>query len=320
MARQLFLQISILISLLGPSLSHSDAPTPGNGFIMVEGGPIWYEVGGEGEGVPLVTLHGGPGGRSCGFDRFYDAGMNRPIVRYDQLGTGRSGRPNDLNLWTVERYVEELHSLRAELGLDEIHLLGHSWGGALAGAYVLEKGTEGIASIIFSSPLLSTPAWIEDANFLRSQLPPDVQQVLDEHEAAGTIDSDEYQRATAVFYSRHVTRRDGEPRTPNPDCAGQVGNDVIYNYMWGATEFNATGTLLDFDLTPRLHEIDVPVLFMAGEYDEARPARMREFSQLIPDSKLVIIPDAAHSALGTKTKDYISAVREFLNGVDPVRP
>ena len=90
--------------------------------------------------------------------------------------------------------------------------------------------------------------------------------------------------------------------------------------MWGATEFNATGTLLDFDLTPRLHEIDVPVLFMAGEYDEARPARMREFSQLIPDSKLVIIPDAAHSALGTKTKDYISAVREFLNGVDPVRP
>ena len=208
MARQLFLQISILISLLGPSLSHSDAPTPGNGFIMVEGGPIWYEVGGEGEGVPLVTLHGGPGGRSCGFDRFYDAGMNRPIVRYDQLGTGRSGRPNDLNLWTVERYVEELHSLRAELGLDEIHLLGHSWGGALAGAYVLEKGTEGIASIIFSSPLLSTPAWIEDANFLRSQLPPDVQQVLDEHEAAGTIDSDEYQRATAVFYSLHVTRRD----------------------------------------------------------------------------------------------------------------
>ena len=125
-------------------------------------------------------------------------------MRYDQLGSGRSGRPDDPSLWTVARFVEELHVVRQQLGLGQMHLLGHSWGGALAAAYVLEKGTEGIASVILSSPLLSTPMWIEDANYLRSLLPSDVQQTLTEHEAAGTIDSDEYQAASDVFYERHV--------------------------------------------------------------------------------------------------------------------
>ena len=78
-----------------------------------------------------------------------------------------------------------------------MHLLGHSWGGSLAAAYVLEKGTDGIASVILSSPLLSTRMWIEDANYLRSQLPEDVQRTLTEHEHAGT--SHGYSGGSCVF-------------------------------------------------------------------------------------------------------------------------
>ena len=98
-------------------------------------------------------------------------GDQRPIIRYDQLGSGRSGRPDDLSLWEVARFVEALDIIRQELKLKQFHLLGHSWGAALAGAYLVGKGTSGVASVIFSSPLLSTPLWIEDANYLRSQLP-----------------------------------------------------------------------------------------------------------------------------------------------------
>jgi proline iminopeptidase len=62
-----------------------------------------------------MVLHGGPGGRICGYSRLDILGSERPVVRYAQLGSGRSGRPNDLSLWTVERFVEELHVVRREV-------------------------------------------------------------------------------------------------------------------------------------------------------------------------------------------------------------
>ncbi len=304
---------ALLLALCSAGISREN-PQPGQGFIEVPGGPVWYRVSGTGPGIPLLVLHGGPGGRICGYSRLDILGNARPIVRYDQLGSGRSGRPDDSSLWTVERFVEELHTVRQQLGLDEMHLLGHSWGGSLAAAYVLEKGTDGIASVILSSPLLSTRMWIEDANFLRGQLPEDVQRTLTEHEQAGTTDSEEYQAASDVFYERHVFG--GERAESPPECDGAPPGRFVYETMWGPTEFHATGTLIDFDVTDRLHEIDVPVLFIAGQFDEARPERVAEFQKLIPGSKLVVILDAAHGTLSKKPDEYRGILENFLDSVE----
>ena len=92
--------------------------------------------------------------------------------------------------------------------------------------------------------------------------------------------------------------------------------EFVYEYMWGPTEFSATGNLLDFDVTNRLHEIDVPVLFIAGQFDEARPERVAEFQKLIPGSKLTIILDAAHSTLSKKPNEYRNVVETFLDSVE----
>lgn len=307
---------TLLLALCSNGISRAD-PLPGQGFIDVPGGPVWYSVAGTGPGIPLMVLHGGPGGRICGYSRLDALGDQRPIVRYDQLGSGRSGRPNDLSLWTVERFVEELHVVRQELGLEQMHLLGHSWGGALAAAYVLAKGTDGIASVILSSPLLSTPLWIDDANYLRSLLPADVQKTLTEHEEAGTTDSEEYQAASDVFYERHV--RGGERVDSPAECDGAPSGRFVYEYMWGPTEFHATGTLIDFDVTDRLEEIDVPVLFIAGEFDEARPERVAEFQKLVPGAKMTVILDAAHGTLSRKPDEYRKVVESFLESVEDKR-
>ena len=306
--------LALLIAALCPGGFCRAGPEPGQGFINVPGGPVWYQVRGNGPGLPLLVLHGGPGGTSCGFSPLEALGDERPVIRYDQLGSGRSGRPDDATLWQVDRFVEELHTVRTELGLERFHLLGHSWGGALAAAYVLEKGTDGIASVVLSSPLLSTPLWIDDAMLLRSQLPDDVQQALAKHEAAGTTDSDEYRIAGNVFYERHVYG--GESIDPPAACDGAPWNQSVYEYMWGPTEFRATGNLVDFDVTDRLHEIDVPVLFNAGEHDEARPERLAEFAKLVPDSQLVIIADAAHATLSRKPEEYRSAIEAFFDSVE----
>ena len=284
------------------------------GFVEVPGGPVWYRAVGSGSGVPLLVLHGGPGGTSCGFSLLEPLAGERTLIRYDQLGTGRSGRPDDLSLWTVERFVEELHTVRQALGLDRMHLLGHSWGASLAAAYVLEKGTDGIVSLTLSSPLLSTPRWIEDANLLRAQLPADVQQTLSEHERAGTLDSGAYQAASEVFYERHVY---AGPKPPEHDsCAGAPWNPVIYGHMWGPTEFHATGTLLDFDVTPRLHEIDVPTLFLTGEFDEARPETVTAFQALVPGARFEVIEGAAHYTIAKQPERYMEVLETFLDGAE----
>jgi proline iminopeptidase len=315
--------IVVLISVHASTFIYAAESLRTQGFVVVPGGPVWFEVDGisdtaeledeEGE-IPLVTLHGGPGGTSCGFTRLYGLGKGRPVLRYDQLGTGRSGRPNDMSLWTVGRYVDELHILRQKLGLEQIHLLGHSWGGALAAAYVLEKGTKGIVSLTLSSPLLSSPAWMEDANYLRAQLPAAVQQVLDEHEAAGSTDSDEYAAATDEFYRRYV--RGGDSLEPLAACAGADGNNVIYEYMWGETEFNATGTLVDFDVTDRLDEIDIPVLLIGGEFDEARPERLAQFQDMLPNAQLETIDAAAHGTISRQPEAYRKRLEAFLSAAE----
>ncbi len=306
--------LSTLLLALCSTVLSKEGPQAGQGFIDVPGGPVWYQVAGDGPGIPILVLHGGPGGTSCGYTLLEPLGETRPVVRYDQLGTGRSGRPEDLSLWEVERFVDELDVVRRSLGLEQMHLLGHSWGASLAAAYVLEKGTQGIASLTLSSPLLSTPLWIKDADILRQQLPDDVQQTLTEHEQAGTTNSDEYRQATDLFYERFMYA--GERLEQPASCAGAPRSKVIYEYMWGPTEFFATGNLLDFDVTDRLHKIDVPVLFITGEFDEARPETVADFQKLIPGSQFEIIEDAGHASYRKKTDQYLRILKEFFTSVE----
>jgi proline iminopeptidase len=287
------------------------------GFVQVPGGPVWYRITGEGKGTPVLALHGGPGGTSCGFLALAPLAQGRRVIAYDQLGSGRSGRPADPTLWQVERFVEELHAVRKKLGLRRIHLLGHSWGASLAAAYVLSKGTQGIVTLTLASPLLSTPDWIRDAEELKRQLPAEVQATLRQHETAGTTNHPDYRRAEAEYTRRFVRR--SAPAPPNPACAESVRNNHIYEKMWGPTEFYATGTLRSFDLTPRLASLRLPVLLMTGEFDEARPATAARYQKLIPGARLQVIPGAAHALFSDNPGRTLEALGEFFRTHDRPR-
>ena len=146
--------------------------TSSNGYISFRGYRTWYETRGDLRGgVPLVLLHGGPGIPGNSYDPLMtQLAKRRPVVRYDQLGCGRSDRPNDRSLWRVETFVEELATVRTALQLDEIHLLGHSWGGTLALEYMLTRPA-GVRSLVLSSTLSSTRFWVEEARRLREAMP-----------------------------------------------------------------------------------------------------------------------------------------------------
>ncbi|MCF0056259.1 proline iminopeptidase-family hydrolase [Dyadobacter sp. CY356] len=288
---------------------------PGEGFVEVKGGRIWYKVVGTGKGVPLLLIHGGPGSRSCeGIPGYSTLGDDRPVIFYDQLGSGHSDRPTDTTLWQLPRFVDEIDALRKALDLKELNILGSSWGGTVAVEYMVTKKPKGVKSVIFAGPLISTSKWMRDAKILISQLSKPVQDSINKYESLKIYDHKSYAAATDTFNINYLSRKPGA-RISAPDCAGSgKGNGEIYRYMWGPTEFNATGTLKNFERTPNLHEITVPVLFVTGRFDEARPETMYEFQKEIPGSKVEIIENSGHNKIRDNPEQYLTAIRNFLNG------
>jgi proline iminopeptidase len=284
------------------------------GFVKVSGGSVWYRKAvGEGNLTPLLVLHGGPGFSSLPLHRLDKLANGRDVFYYDQLGAGYSKGPTDPSLWQLDRFVEELWQVRQELGLEEVHILGHSWGTTLLAAYLLTKPA-GVKSATFSSPCLSAPRWAEDANRLLKQLPQDAQEIIAKCEAEGDTNSEEYKAAMKEFSKRFICRIevDSQERAK----VSELGNLEVYNTMWGPSEFCVTGNLKDFDCTPRLHEIELPSLFLCGRYDEATPESTSYFSSLVPNSKLHIFEESAHSGYREQPEEFVQVVKEFMESVE----
>lgn len=283
------------------------------GYVDVEGGQVWYRKAGFGDETPLLLLHGGPGAPSCYLNPLEGVSVDRPVIFYDQLGAGQSDRPTDISLWTIDRFVQELDDVRDALGLDYVHICGHSWGTMLAVDYMLTK-PEGVRSLILASPALSARRWAEDAERLLAQLPEDLRNAVKNHDAAGTTDDPEYQEAITEYYGRYFSRSD--PWPPDLVRAFEDLNTDVYELMWGPSELAATGTLKDYEREEMLPDLDLPVLFTAGRYDEATPETVEHYKSLVPGSEIAIFENSAHMTMLDEPEANVEVVRKFLGDVD----
>ncbi|MFN8590406.1 MAG: proline iminopeptidase-family hydrolase [Thermomicrobiales bacterium] len=290
------------------------------GTIPFRGYQTWYRVVGEGEEpgkLPLLLLHGGPG---AAYDYLESleamADTGRRVIFYDQLGCARSSIPEAKpEMWTVELYIDEINTLRDALGLDRIHLLGQSWGGMLAMEYALTQ-PPGLESMTVASSPASMVQWVEEANRLREELPPDVQQTLLRHEAAGTTDSPEYEEAMMAFYRRHVCRVDPMPEYVQRTFASIAKNPEVYYTMNGPSEFHVVGTLKEWNIIPRLGEIRVPTLVTSGRFDEATPLIAETVRSGIPGAEGVIFEESSHMPHAEEPERYMRVLDEFLSRVE----
>ena len=308
-----WLIVALLAATILSGSCQSKGLQPHEGFVDVPGGRVWYRIVGSGNRTPLLLLHGGPGAPSYYLNPLAALADERPVIFYDQLGAGRSDRPNDVSLWRVDRFVEELAQVRKDLRLDQVHILGHSWGTMLAVDYMLTKPT-GVHSLILASPAISVSRWMEDAATLKKTLPESTQKIIEKHEADGTFDSPEYQQAVTEYYKRYVCRRDPWPDDVNKTLA-ELGVPV-YGTMWGPSEFTATGSLRSYERSTQLKELNLPVLFTAGRFDEATPATTAYYQSLVPGAKLKIFENSAHLTMQDEPEAYVQAVREFLREVE----
>ena len=285
------------------------------GRIPYAGFETWYREEGETAAgkLPVLCLHGGPGASHDYIEPLFGlAATGRRTVLYDQIGCGRSSIPARALDWTVELFVEEVAAVREALGLDRVHIFGNSWGGMLA-LEVAISGAPGVASLVIASSPASIPQWIEETARLRAQLPSDVQDALDRHEAAGTVHDPEYVEACTVFYRRHVCRV-----WPFPDYVERSFANLgeVYETMNGPSEFHVIGTLREWSVVDRLGEIGVPALVVSGEHDEAPPAINRTVSEGIPGAESVILEGCSHMAHVEDTAGYLALLDRFFSRVE----
>jgi proline iminopeptidase len=283
--------------------------------LAVDGGEIWYRVTGSGNGTPVMLLHGGPGFSSYYLKSLEALGDDRLVVRYDQLGGGKSDRMEDTTKFTIPHFVQELDSLRSHLGLEKVDLYGHSWGTILALEYY-RAHPEHVNAIVLASAALDIPAWEANARELVKTLPDSLQRVIAVREASGEYDAPDYQAALMAFYEQYVWRH---PVEADLDSLFATVNDGIYNYMQGPSEFTITGTLKAYDATPFLPEVRVPVLYTVGEFDEANPEIVRRFADATPGARMTVIPGAAHVTAWDNPEADLAAVRTFLRDTDTRR-
>ncbi len=284
------------------------------GYIDVDGGRIWYRMNGSehlGKRPAIIMMHGGPGGTHRGNMPYVALADQFPVILYDQLGSGNSDRPKGKDKWTVEYFVSEIDQIRKALGLNEIIIAGHSWGGTLAAEYA-RRNPKGLRAAILSSPLISTKQWIEDNQKWVDQLPKDVAETIHKHIAAGTQSNPDYLKAEKIFYSRHMCRKDPCPNQ-HYKKDGPAWNPKLYIHMWGNSDFYATGTLLNYDISNELSKITVPTLMICGEFDEAAPESCKKYADKIKKSKNVVVPDAGHATMAEDESFYMTSIRSFLN-------
>jgi L-proline amide hydrolase len=281
----------------------------------------WYQVAGQlGTGRPaLVVLHGGPGITHDYLKNIAElADDGWPVVHYDQLGNGGSTHLPEQgpDFWTPELFLAELDNLLTRLGIaDDYVLLGHSWGGMLGAAHAA-TAPAGLRGLVVANSPASYPLWLQEMKTLRDQLPAGVNDTLLRHENAGTLDDPEYLTASRVFYERHVCRRVPWPRDYMASFYELYNDPTVYRAMNGPTEFHVIGTLRDWSVVDLLPSISVPTLVVSGRYDEATPATLQPYLDLLPDVRWELFEESSHTPNLEEPERFRTVLGAFLAGLD----
>jgi proline iminopeptidase len=267
---------------------------------------------GEG-GVPLLVVHGGPG-VPCSYlyeahAPYADAGFD--VVSWDQLGCGGSDRPDDPGLWVVERFVEEVEAVRAQLGWGRFLMLGNSWGGALGLEYCLKYG-ERVAAFVLGNIAASMPPLLRGFDRCKMALGPETARMMALREAEGTTGHPEYEAARTILMYRHMCRLD---QWPEPVLRSMAPEDIgqgPFQAMFGPHFFNCSGSLRDWDRLADLPKMRVPTLVVASEWDYVLPEYVRLTHEHLPNSEMVIFRNSGHMPFWDAAERYHPAVLAFL--------
>lgn len=309
------LAFAMLVSAVAWAAEGGRAPLKlpqAEGFVDTGSAFVYYKT--IGQGRPLLLLHGGPGSTHDYFLPYVlPLARDRQLVFIDQRGSGQSLKLEDPRGYNLAAMAADVEAVRVALGLGEIDLLGHSFGGLLA-QEVAVRYPDSVRRLVLSSTGSSAARVNEDFRNIKAALDPKLRARIEALEAQGIFGPDgaqlqEYRQladqALAPYsYVRHAPTWDAS--------GGSLGWDVLKE-MWGAkSDFHIDGNLKDFDFTPQLRKLEIPTLVIYGDHDMVSDATAAESHQAIPGSVLVEIPRSAHMSMVDQNSAFNEAVSRFL--------
>lgn len=287
----------------------------------VRGHRLWVEE--EGDGEPLLLLAGlGPAGSHVVFHPQFTALTDQFRVIYvDLFGRGRSSGPAALADITFADDVADVTALVETLGLGPVHLYGFSYGGLLAQALALNNASL-VRSVVLANTLHSPEMWQRNHANINRELAnqyPEVWQRIEGMRAEGVPSTDLRMQQELAIATRLV-------RFFDPDNADRLStepgarNIELYPVFCGADiDFIIGGEVARIpDFRPRLKEITIPMLVLAGRYDRALyPRLQREFAQFAPQAQLRILERSGSFSHVEEPDTLFGIVRTFLTAASP---
>jgi len=260
----------------------------------------------------VLMVHGGPGCPSRYLRESHEALIEHglKLVTWDQLGCGESDRPTDPALWTLDRFVAEMETVRSVLGLGVVDVLGQSWGGVLALEYLL-RYPDNAASFIAADTAFDLARMQRGFDRKKDALGAETVTMMARHEAEGTTGHPEYQAAVTLLMYRHVCRVDPWPESLTW-CMQNLG-EAVFGKLFGPHFFQCTGTLRTWDRMDDLGEITTPVLLVHGEHDYIVPELATMARDRLPNAELALFPGCSHMPFFEAPERYIETVAGFLN-------
>jgi proline iminopeptidase len=290
---------------------------------------LYFEECGNPKGIPVVFLHGGPGGGcSASSRRFFDPARYR-VILFDQRGAGRSTPNGELRNNTTAHLIADLEALRKDRGIDAWHVFGGSWGSTLALAYAQEFPNL-CRSLILRGIFLMRDweiRWLFDAGrlfrpdaweALLAGLPPETRGGDPLEGYARLLEHPD--RAVRLAAARRWCVFEATLANLIPDAARIAGanNDHIA-YAMARIEvhyFRNNRYTTQDHLLSRIDRIrHLPATIVQGSYDLlCPPITALQLHRAWPQSRLILVADAGHSATEPGIRSALVTVMDEIAG------
>ena len=285
-------------------------------YVNINGIKHWCRIAGiENRTVPVVIIHGGPGGNNYTFERTIGPLLEKfaAIIYYEQRGSGRSEAPEDKEAYSIPILTSDLANLCDELKLDRIIPLGFSFGGELALEYALTYPTS-VEKIVVHAPT----AMCDNNRILYVQLYgfEQVAKGAIKRQIENIIKSDKtIEEKNAKIWEIVDTETVDRLLFRNTELAKKNRK------LWEESGLTNSGLMLkallkqknEIPLMERVSRIKVPTLIMTGLYDRNVGIDLsRDFASKIPNSKFVIFEKSAHFPDIEEPEKYARTIKEFI--------